>query len=216
MVNSSSPATGSTPRAEHGAVGFEQDRAHGIVGDGVAQFAQQILAHRRVQQIAFFQRRQRDAAQAPVLFDAQVHRSLHNQMLAMAVGAGGVERECQNAPRRQRIDQRVHVTARGGVARVQPAFVIRAGLRHALFELRRNRRAAGFQFFELRTVHRLHRGVALHHADARRGPGEGEVRIEALAGHRVVTRAARVIQGQDDFGHSGAGHGSPPSPRPRE
>ena len=44
-----------------------------VVGDGVAQFAEQILAHCRVQGVAFFRGGQGDAAQASVLFDAQVH-----------------------------------------------------------------------------------------------------------------------------------------------
>ena len=42
-----------------------------------------------------------------------------------------------------------------------------------------------------------------------RAVGQPKVKfgIEALAGHRVISRAARVIDCQDDFGHRRAGHG---------
>ena len=56
-------------------------------------------------------------------------------------------------------------------------------------------------------MHRLHRGIPFHHADTRRGPREGKVRIETLPGHRIIARAARVIERQDDFRHGCACHG---------
>ena len=39
------------------------------------------------------------------------------------------------------------------------------------------------------------------------GHAKVKMRIETLAGHRVIPGAARMIQGKDDFRNRGAGHG---------
>ena len=72
--------------------------------------------------------------------------SSSRQMLAMPAGSRRLERERQHAPRLQRIDDRVHVPARRGVARVQPVFVVGPGLRDARLELRRNRLSRRLQY----------------------------------------------------------------------
>ena len=81
-------------------------------------------------------------------------------MLAMAVGGGGFQREPQYPAGFQRADQGVGVPARGGVAGVQPSFVIRAGLRDARLQLHRYRLSGGLEFLQLRPMHGLDRRVA--------------------------------------------------------
>ena len=63
----------------------------------------------------------------------------------MTMSHGDFEREGQDAAGFQRIDDRVHVAAGRGEARVEPAFVIGPRLRDALLELRRNRLARRLQ-----------------------------------------------------------------------
>ena len=55
-------------------------------------------------------------------------------------------------------------------------------------------------------MHGLHGALALHHAHAPRRPGEDEVGVEALARHRVVAGAGRVVDREDDLRHARRGH----------
>src|SRR5580698_1173919 len=111
-------------------------------------------------------------------------------MLTMLGSAGEFKRECENAASFQRIDNGVHMTARGAVTGIQPPLVIGASFLDPLLELVGNGLAFGLQFFELRSVHCLDGGIAFHHSDARSRPPESKVGIEALTGHGVVAGAA--------------------------
>src|SRR5579863_9631102 len=116
-------------------------------------------------------------------------------MLAVLGGAGNFEGEGEHAASLQRIDDGVHMTARGGEAGIQPALVIGASFLDALLKLLWNGPTFGLQLFKLRAMHRLDGRIAFHHADASSRPSESEVGIEALARHGVVTGAAGVIDG---------------------
>src|SRR5262249_23068383 len=120
-------------------------------------------------------------------------------MVAMTACRRGFECELQYAARLQRVDHRVHVPSRCSIAHIEPAVVAGTGLRDARLHLRGNGLTCFFVFLYLGTMYCLHRRVAFHHADARGWPCEGEVGIEALAGHRIVSGTRRVIQGYDDL-----------------
>src|SRR5689334_7700201 len=122
-------------------------------------------------------------------------------MLAVVVGCRNLEAKGQDTAGLEGVDQRVNVPASRGVAGIEPALVIGARLFRALLEIDWNRLPSGFQLLEFRAVYRLHRGISFHDADAGSRPAKGEIRIEALPGHGVVTGAARVIQSQNDLRH---------------
>ena len=75
-----------------------------------------------------------------VLLVAILH-SLENRVLRVPAVQRRLERECQHAARRQRIDECIHMPARSGVARVEPALVIGARLVDALLQFVRQRLA---------------------------------------------------------------------------
>src|SRR5229473_606368 len=95
----------------------------------------------------------------------------------------------------------------GGVFGIEPAVVIGARLIDGLLQIFGQGLAGGFVFFDFHGKEGLHGGIAFHDADAGGGPTEREVGIEALAGHSVVAGAAGVIDGEDDLGDGGGGHG---------
>src|SRR5688572_29885978 len=66
---------------------------------------------------------------------------LQREMLPVAGGASGFEREGENVARDQRIDQRVEMAARRGVEGVEPALVVGSSLLDALLQLVRDRLA---------------------------------------------------------------------------
>src|ERR1700722_7348508 len=101
----------------------------------------------------------------------------------MSMRRRDLERKRQHSPRLQRIDQRIYMPPRRGVSRVQPALVVRTRALDALLKIRWNRLSLRFQPLQLRTVNRLHRRIALHHADARTRPAKSKVRVEALSRH---------------------------------
>src|SRR3954453_23473817 len=101
-------------------------------------------------------------------------------MPARTARAGGFERESENATRFERVDDRIAVSAGGGMPRIEPAFVVGARLVDTVLQIGRDGLARGFQLVQFGAEHRLDGRVAFHDADASRGPGEREVRVETL------------------------------------
>src|ERR1700676_1334579 len=112
-------------------------------------------------------------------------------MLAMLGGAGDFEGESEDAPGLQRIDESIHVAARGGVAGTHPALVVGARFFDALFEVLGHGLAFGFELFKFGTVYGLDGGIPFHDSDASSRPSEGEVGIKSLTRHGVISGAAR-------------------------
>src|SRR5580698_7015536 len=97
--------------------------------------------------------------------------------------------------------------ARRCVTRIQPALIVRARALDAVLQIFRHRLALRLQPFELWTVDRFYRRIALHDADTRGRPAERKSGIESLARHGVVSGATRMIERKYNFRNRSAGHG---------
>src|SRR5690242_18732654 len=111
-------------------------------------------------------------------------------MLRRLVRACHVKSEIQNASRLFGIDDSVTMATSGGILCIQPSFVVCSCPFNPRIEFVRHGLTRGLKLLEIRAVHGLNCCIAFHYADAGGRPTEGEIRIESLTGHRVVSGSA--------------------------
>src|SRR5882724_4883774 len=136
---------------------------------------------------------------------------LQNSRLEFAdfgIEGGGFEGPDQGVAGVGGIDDGVDPEAGGGVARVGLVFVGSAdGIVEFLFLFLVDFFAFAFELLQLDFDERAGSGIAAHHREARRRPGEHEARIVGFAAHGVVSGAEAAAANHGDLWYDAVRHG---------